>query len=110
VALTAYAEKFERQTYLDAGFTDYQLKQAGIQPLLRLVQRFLPGVAETVPAPVPDAPAEPAPAEPAVPAESPAPETAPETAPDSAPASASAAPPESPVPPDAPGEDRPASI
>ncbi len=41
VALTAYAEKFQRETYIEAGFTDYRLKQAGIQPLLTLVQAHL---------------------------------------------------------------------
>jgi two-component system cell cycle response regulator DivK len=41
VALTAYTEKFQRAEYIDAGFTDYQQKQAGIQPLLKLVRRFL---------------------------------------------------------------------
>ncbi len=41
VALTAYSEKYQRQAYLDAGFTDYQQKQAGIKPLLDLVKRFL---------------------------------------------------------------------
>lgn len=41
VALTAYAEKFQRQTYIDAGFTDYQQKQAGIKPLLALVTHHL---------------------------------------------------------------------
>ncbi|MBN1566102.1 MAG: response regulator [Anaerolineae bacterium] len=41
VALTAYAEKYQRQTYIDAGFTDYQQKQAGIKPLLGLVQTHL---------------------------------------------------------------------
>ena len=41
VALTAYAEKYERQTYIDAGFTDYQQKQAGIKPLITLVQKHL---------------------------------------------------------------------
>ncbi len=40
VALTAFAEKYQRQTYLDAGFTDYQLKQAGIKPLLALVKLY----------------------------------------------------------------------
>lgn len=41
VALTAYSEKYQRQAYLDAGFTDYQQKQAGIKPLVDLVARFL---------------------------------------------------------------------
>lgn len=41
VALTAYAEKFQRQTYIDAGFTDYQQKQAGIKPLLALVTQHV---------------------------------------------------------------------
>ncbi len=41
VALTAYAEKYQRETYLEAGFTDYQQKQAGIRPLLELVKRHL---------------------------------------------------------------------
>lgn len=41
VGLTAYAEKFECESYLKAGFTDYQQKQAGIKPLLALVRRFL---------------------------------------------------------------------
>lgn len=41
VALTAYSEKYQRQAYLDAGFTDYQQKQAGIKPLIDLVARFL---------------------------------------------------------------------
>ncbi len=43
VALTAYLDQYKRQLYLDAGFTDYQQKQAGIKPLLVLVQRFLDG-------------------------------------------------------------------
>ena len=49
VALTAFAEKYQRQTYLTAGFTDYQQKQAGIKPLLELVERYLgqPGSGET---------------------------------------------------------------
>ncbi|NDJ77063.1 MAG: response regulator [Chloroflexi bacterium] len=41
VALTAYAEKYKRELYLEAGFTDYQQKQAGIRPLVELVKRFL---------------------------------------------------------------------
>ncbi|MBN1681310.1 MAG: response regulator [Anaerolineae bacterium] len=41
VALTAYLDKHKRQHYLEAGFTDYQQKQAGIQPLIALVKRFL---------------------------------------------------------------------
>ena len=41
IALTAFAEKYQRQTYLDAGFTAYQQKQAGIKPLLALVKRHL---------------------------------------------------------------------
>jgi CheY-like chemotaxis protein len=41
VALTAFAEKYQRQTYIAAGFTEYQQKQAGIKPLLVLVQRYL---------------------------------------------------------------------
>jgi two-component system cell cycle response regulator DivK len=41
VALTAYVEKYEHQSYIDAGFTDYQQKQAGIDPLLDLVRRYL---------------------------------------------------------------------
>ncbi|MBN2302933.1 MAG: response regulator [Anaerolineae bacterium] len=41
VALTAYAEQYKRETYLNAGFTDYQQKQAGIKPLLDLVKRYL---------------------------------------------------------------------
>jgi CheY-like chemotaxis protein len=41
IALTAFAEKYQRQTYLDAGFTDYQQKQAGIKPLLALVKRYV---------------------------------------------------------------------
>jgi CheY-like chemotaxis protein len=41
VALTAYAEQYTRQRYLDAGCTDYQQKQAGIKPLLALVQSYL---------------------------------------------------------------------
>ncbi|HEX3052782.1 MAG TPA: response regulator [Aggregatilineaceae bacterium] len=41
VALTAYLDQYKRQLYLDAGCTDYQQKQAGIKPLLMLVQRFL---------------------------------------------------------------------
>ena len=40
IALTAYAEKYQRSVYLEAGFTDYQQKQAGIRPLLELVERF----------------------------------------------------------------------
>lgn len=47
VALTAFAEKYQRQTYIDAGFSDYQQKQAGIKPLVALVERFL---GETAPA------------------------------------------------------------
>ncbi|MCD4684786.1 MAG: response regulator [Anaerolineae bacterium] len=41
IALTAYAEKYKRALYLEAGFTDYQQKQAGIKPLLALVARHL---------------------------------------------------------------------
>jgi CheY-like chemotaxis protein len=41
VALTAYADKYKREAYLEAGFTDYQQKQAGIRPLLDLVRRYL---------------------------------------------------------------------
>jgi two-component system cell cycle response regulator DivK len=41
VALTAYTEKFQRQSYIEAGFTDYQQKQAGIEPLLALVQSHI---------------------------------------------------------------------
>lgn len=41
IALTAYAEKYQRETYLQAGFTDYQQKQAGIRPLLDLVKRYV---------------------------------------------------------------------
>jgi CheY-like chemotaxis protein len=41
VGLTAYAEKVERAACLNAGFTDYLQKQAGIKPLLALVQHFL---------------------------------------------------------------------
>jgi CheY-like chemotaxis protein len=41
VALTAYAEKYKREMYLEAGCTDYQQKQAGIRPLVDLVKRFL---------------------------------------------------------------------
>lgn len=41
VALTAHADKYKREQYLAAGFTDYQQKQAGIQPLLVLVRRFM---------------------------------------------------------------------
>jgi two-component system cell cycle response regulator DivK len=41
VGLTAYAEKVERAACLEAGFTDYLQKQAGISPLLALVRRFL---------------------------------------------------------------------
>ena len=41
IGLTAFAEKHQRQAYLDAGFTDYQQKQAGIKPLLALVKRHL---------------------------------------------------------------------
>ncbi len=66
VALTAYAEKFERQAYLNVGFTDYQQKQAGIKPLLALVERYL------MAAESPSAPASAPPAESAVPAEQPA--------------------------------------
>jgi CheY-like chemotaxis protein len=40
IALTAFAEKYQRDTYLAAGFTDYQLKQAGIKPLLALVELY----------------------------------------------------------------------
>jgi CheY-like chemotaxis protein len=41
IALTAFAEKLQRQTYLEAGFTDYQRKQAGIDPLLELVKHYV---------------------------------------------------------------------
>ena len=41
VGLTAYTEKFEYESCLKAGFSDYQQKQAGIKPLLALVERFL---------------------------------------------------------------------
>jgi CheY-like chemotaxis protein len=41
VALTAYADQYKRQLYLEAGCTEYQQKQAGIQPLLALVKRHL---------------------------------------------------------------------
>ena len=41
VALTAYADKYKRDLYLESGFTDYQQKQAGIKPLLALVQAHL---------------------------------------------------------------------
>jgi CheY-like chemotaxis protein len=41
VALTAYADQYNRQRYLEAGCTDYQQKQAGIRPLLVLVRRFV---------------------------------------------------------------------
>ncbi|HEX3050509.1 MAG TPA: response regulator [Aggregatilineaceae bacterium] len=41
VALTAHAERYSRQLYLDAGCTDYEQKQAGIKPILALVQRYL---------------------------------------------------------------------
>jgi CheY-like chemotaxis protein len=41
IALTAFAEKYQRETYLRAGFTDYQQKQAGIKPLLDLVKRYI---------------------------------------------------------------------
>lgn len=41
VALTAYAEKYKRDVYIEAGFTEYQQKQAGIKPLLALVERHL---------------------------------------------------------------------
>jgi two-component system cell cycle response regulator DivK len=41
IALTAYAEKIQKQACLEAGFTDYQQKQAGINPLLALVERYL---------------------------------------------------------------------
>jgi CheY-like chemotaxis protein len=41
VGLTAYAEKVERAACLEAGFTDYLQKQAGIKPLLALVKQFL---------------------------------------------------------------------
>lgn len=41
IALTAFAEKYKRAVYLEAGFTDYQQKQAGIKPLLDLVTRHL---------------------------------------------------------------------
>jgi CheY-like chemotaxis protein len=43
VALTAFAEKYQRQAYLTAGFTEYHHKQAGIKPLLALVERYLSG-------------------------------------------------------------------
>lgn len=41
VALTAYPEQYQQQLYIEAGCTDYQLKQAGIKPLLALVRRYL---------------------------------------------------------------------
>lgn len=41
VALTAFIEKYQRQVYIDAGFSDCQQKQAGIKPLLALVDRYL---------------------------------------------------------------------
>lgn len=41
VALTAYADRYKRDLYLEAGCTDYQQKQAGIRPLIELVQRYL---------------------------------------------------------------------
>jgi two-component system cell cycle response regulator DivK len=41
VALTAYADQYKRPLYLEAGCTEYQQKQAGIQPLLALVKRYL---------------------------------------------------------------------
>jgi CheY-like chemotaxis protein len=40
IALTAFAEQYQRKTYLAAGFTEYQLKQAGIKPLLALVELY----------------------------------------------------------------------
>lgn len=41
IALTAYLDRVKREQYLEAGFTDYQEKQAGIAPLLALVRRHL---------------------------------------------------------------------
>jgi two-component system, cell cycle response regulator DivK len=41
VALTAFGEKYQRETFLEAGFTDYQIKQAGIKPLLALVKLYV---------------------------------------------------------------------
>ncbi len=41
IALTAYSEKYRREEYLEAGFSDYQQKQAGIKPLLDLVKQHL---------------------------------------------------------------------
>lgn len=41
IALTAHADKYKRPLYIEAGCTDYQQKQAGIQPLLALVSRYL---------------------------------------------------------------------
>lgn len=41
VALTAHADKYKRPLYIEAGCTEYQQKQAGIQPLLALVKRYL---------------------------------------------------------------------
>jgi two-component system cell cycle response regulator DivK len=41
VALTAYAEKYQKATYLEAGFSDYQQKQAGIKPLLEIVRQHV---------------------------------------------------------------------
>ncbi len=43
VALTAYSERHRREAYLEAGFTAYQQKLAGIKPLLDLVRQYLPG-------------------------------------------------------------------
>lgn len=43
VALTAYSERYRRDAYLAAGFTAYQQKLAGIEPLLDLVRQYLPG-------------------------------------------------------------------
>ncbi len=41
IALTAYLEQHRREEYLEAGFTEYREKQAGIAPLLALVQHYL---------------------------------------------------------------------
>ena len=41
IALTAHADKYKRELYMEAGCTDYQQKQAGIKPMLTLVKRYL---------------------------------------------------------------------
>lgn len=43
IALTAYLDKYKRESYLEAGFTEYQEKQVGIAPLLEMVRRYVGG-------------------------------------------------------------------